>query len=110
MLSNSPKLKAVATAILGLCLLAFVIIDEPSYQTQYLGGRRMLQEEQQVAAEQGNVTVVDVYSQAQTYLIPLSTLPDPKMDKALFWHIEKVGKYIYVQYPFRLHIYLALSC
>ena len=55
----------------------------------------MLQaEEEQLAAEKGNVTVLDVYSQAQTYLIPLSTPPDPKKDKALFWHIEKVGKYV----------------
>ena len=38
--SRWPKSKATeaAAAILGLCLLAFVIIDESSYQSQYLGG------------------------------------------------------------------------
>ena len=42
-----PKSKATeaAAAILGLCLLAFVIIDEFPYQSLYLGGRRSLAEE-----------------------------------------------------------------
>ena len=152
------KSKAAATAVLGLCLVAFVVLDEQSYTSQYLyDGRRSLKVDNrklrsinrhrnqrraqrlqitketldidtmksdnepslqerlanledrtamltidsmqdkktralQLASEEGsNEEEGDVYPWAKSSLVPLSELPDPEREAALFWHIPKVS-------------------
>ena len=49
------KSKVAATAILALALTAFVIFDEPSYDSNHhAGGRRFLQEDEHGVGERRN--------------------------------------------------------
>lgn len=82
--------------ILGLCLVAFVIIDEPTYQSQYLGGRRSLASitSQLVKEEQGdeeNVSDKGIYTWAQNHLVSVTESPRPEEEQGIFWHIPKSG-------------------
>ena len=90
---------AATAAILGLCLLSFIIINErqpPSYEPKtrrsLLGPTILLmQEEQQRMEEEGNKYTEDgIYSWAETSLAPLNIAPDIEKETALFWHIPKV--------------------
>lgn len=95
---NNPrsKSKAAAAAILGLCLIAFVMFDEKSYTSQYLGragGRRSLQEMVRLVEGEWGSKEPDmgVYSWAQSSLVPLSAAPNRDREIPLFWHMPKVS-------------------
>lgn len=91
------KSRVAAIAILGLCLVAFVIFDGTTttndFDDRKVETRRLLKEEEEeqgVDEEESLATEAGIYSWAETNLVPLSESPDPVREQALFWHIPKV--------------------
>ncbi|KAL7529500.1 hypothetical protein ACHAXR_004756 [Thalassiosira sp. AJA248-18] len=100
-ISSWSKPKAVAAVIVGACLIASVIIDEPSFLWSDGDGgdeahrlRRTLSSlpsgDDGEDEHQANATL-SMYPWAQTLLRPLSTIPEPSRETVLFWHIPKSG-------------------
>lgn len=121
MMNNSnhirwPTSKVAATAILVLCIVTLVLVDEESFIPQYFGGvtvtgRRGLLAEEEAVVKEGDVRKerqskpqeqrkllraqkieIDApYPWAQTNLTPLTAPPNLAREQAVFWHIPKSG-------------------
>ena len=102
---RNSKTVAATAAILGLCLTAFILINErqpPSYEPKTNLGRRSLlgetiklmqAEQHRIEEEGGNTSTEDgIYSWAETSLVPISAEPNIEKETAIFWHIPKVSE------------------